>query len=812
MKHWIRVCRHCGAGVVLLWAAFPGVAQTLAPTVAAPAAEEAAAAPADMAAPAARAAKPEAPAADKGAAGLGTADASGLITMTVSDAKIQDVLRSLAAMRPKTNIILAPEVQGNVSFALRDVTWDTALKLIAESQGFVATQEGPNLFRIHKPVTRKKATIEVQILTPEDVEKLSDAQITKMLPPPPPGTARSPEEARKQLLDTVDSYLRRLSVDDQPAADVVKAIARAANLNYSFSPTLQQPAQPSAQQEQKAEGEKPAQPVKTMISLNLEYIAITQALNLVAGQGNLSCEEKNGVWVIQPKPPKQSQQEPLVLETIEVQYIPVDQTLVELCKGLVSKRGSVAAGMNRILIVQDTKSGIEAVKKAVSAMDVPTPQVLIEARFFEINKSDAKHTGIDWNALGAEGVAISTTPLSITKTDTVSRTKTTSLGTSSGSDSTTNTVTTDLATGAVTGTLETVTSSLTGKPGVTEATREHTGQTAKSAILSVSQFSAVLHALLSDTSAKQLSNPKIVVTSEHQATIHIGPQTPIFKSSIDTTSSGSVRTYELDDAFGGETVEELELVPQQGGGRKRRGGKMRKYTTPKGYLDLGTKLTVAPSVKSPEEIYIRVVPELISVTSYESVGTGDSAVRYPVLFTTRVNTEFSIHSGQTIAIGGLVSHRTKTTENKVPLLGEVPGLGRLFRYQGKEREEAETVIFLTVKIVPSEEMSTTGAVPSTAYLVQPEIENIEREDSEGAEYSPERARRKLREIVEQAKRDKWSPAKLRQQLKGILRRTRLTTAADTVELEPPTAAPAAVVPVTPEPAEPTKAAAGPDAE
>ncbi|NOY81889.1 MAG: hypothetical protein GXP31_12910 [Kiritimatiellaeota bacterium] len=811
MKHWIRICWRCWAGMVLLWAVFPGVAQTLAPTVAAPTPADAAAPAADVAAPAAATAKPEAPAKDESAPGLGSKDVSGLITMTVSEAKIQDVLRSLAAMRPKTNIILAPEVQGNVSFALRDVTWDTALKLIAESQGFVVTQEGPNLFRVHKPKAHKKATIEVQILTAEDVGALSDAQIAKMLPPPPPGQARTPEEARKQLLDIVGNYLRRLSVDDQPAAEVVKAIARAANLNYSFSPTLQGANAPGAQQDQKGEGEKsaqPAQPVNVMISLNLEYIAIADALNLVANQGNLSCEEKNGVWVIQPKPPKRNQQEPLVLETIEVQYIPVDQALVELCKGLVSKRGSVAAGMNRILIVQDTKTGIEAVKKAVTAMDVPTPQVLIEARFFEINKSDSKHTGIDWNALGAEGVAISTTPLSITKTDTVSRTKTTSLGTSSGSDSTTNTVSTDLATGAVTGTLETVSSSLTGKPGVTEATRAHTNQTAKSAILNVSQFSAVLHALLSNTSAKQLSNPKIVVTSEHQATIHIGPQTPIFKSSIDTTSSGSVRTYELDEAFGGETVEELELVPQQGG-KKGRGGKMRKYTTPKGYLDLGTKLTVAPSVKSPEEIYIRVVPELISVTSYEAVGTGDSAVRYPVLFTTRVNTEFSIHSGQTIAIGGLVSHRTKTTENKIPLLGDVPGLGRLFRYQGKEKEEAETIIFLTVKIVPSEEMNTTGAVPTTAYLVQSEIERIEREDSEGAEYSQERARQKLREVVEQAKRDKWSPAKLRKQLKSILQRTRFTPAPDTAEALPP---PAVVVPVTPESPEPPTKATGSDAE
>lgn len=786
MKNGTRTTWLRWAGTILVSAALTGSAQGAASAVPRPA---------DAKIPAALA--PTA-AADKG---QGAQDASGLITMTVSDAKIQDVLRSLAAMRPSTNIILAPEVTGNVSFSLRDVTWDTALKLIAESQGFVVTQDGDNLFRVHKPEAHKQAAIEVQILTPEDVEKLTDEQIAKMLAPPPTGQTRTAEDARKQLLASADTYILHLRVDDQSAADVVKAIARAAKLNYSFSPALQQPSapqgeqQPNQQQAKTPPPSQPAAPVNLKISLNLENVAVSEALNLVAEQGGLSCEEKNGVWVIQPKPPKLTKEEPLELETIEVQYIPVDRTLVDLCKGLVSKRGSVAGGMNKILIVQDVASGIEAVKKAVTAMDVPTPQVLIEARFFEINKTNNKHTGIDWNALGAEGIAISATPLSLTKTDTVSRTKTTSLGTTSGSDSTTNTVVTDLATGAVTGTLETVTNSLTNKPGVTDATRAHTGQTAKSAILNVAQFSAVLHALVSDGDAKQLSNPKVVVTSEHQATIHIGPQTPIFKSSVDNNAGGSTRTYELDEAFGGETVEELELAPQAGAGKGGRRGKMGKYTTPKGYLDLGTKLTVAPSVKSEEEIYIRVVPELISVTSYESVGSGDSAVRYPVLFTTRVNTEFSIHTGQTIAIGGLVNHRTKNAENVVPILGNIPGLGRLFRYESKEKEEAETIIFLTVKIVPSDEMTTTGAVPTTAYLVQPEIERIQREDSEGAEYTPERAREKMRQAVEDAKQKKWTPAKLRQRLQDILKHTRHP--ADGAASPDAAAVPEAVVPVQP---------------
>ena len=139
-----------------------------------------------------------------------------------------------------------------------------------------------------------------------------------------------------------------------------------------------------------------------------------------------------------------------------------------------------------------------------------------------------------------------------------------------------------------------------------------------------------------------------------------------------------------------------------------------------------------------------------------------------MLFATRVNTEFTIRSGQTIAIGGLVKETTRESETKVPMLSSIPALGRLFRYDTSEKSQAETIIFLTVKIVPTDEMETTTGIPVRSYLVQPEIERIANEDSEGAEYNPDRARSLLEQMTAESEQKKWSAEKIRRRLREML--------------------------------------------
>jgi Flp pilus assembly secretin CpaC len=232
------------------------------------------------------------------------------------------------------------------------------------------------------------------------------------------------------------------------------------------------------------------------------------------------------------------------------------------------------------------------------------------------------------------------------------------------------------------------------------------------------------------------------VNSDEQATIHIGEQRPIIRSEIDNSGDTPTISYELDGDYGDEEITEVDLG--MGDGPKME----RTYTTNKGYLDLGTKLTVLPSVKTEEEVYLRVVPELMSVraeNNFVTASEGLSAiVSYPTLFRTYVRSQFTLKSGQTVAIGGLVSEDERVEENGIPLLKDIPWIGKwLFTYENTNVTRSETIIFITVKVVSGKELQTVAGVPVRAGLAQEEIDRIHEEDADGAEYNEDRAREAL---------------------------------------------------------------------
>ncbi|MEI8078933.1 MAG: hypothetical protein WCH61_04800, partial [bacterium] len=692
-----------------------------------------------------------------------------LITMTIGDAKIQDVLRTLASMRPGVNIIMGPEVQGLVSFALKDVTWDYALQLVSESNGFRVQRDGENVYRITKPAAASKNEITIDLMTRSDLVGTPPEELVKMVSVGRNGAEVKPEEARAEVFKAPSRFIRILQVENRPAIEVVNALARKANLNFAFSADLN----PVAAAGQPPSGVAGPPMVLPPISVNLKYVSVVDALNLVAAQGGLSCVLQNGVWVVKPLPAQQLQEEPLKLETFEVKFLPLDDELVRIFQGVLSKRGKASRGKNKVLVVQDTSQGLEAVRRTLEAMDRATPQVLIEARFFELQKDSSKRLGIDWAVLGKDGISVNArnlVPFNYTKTISNDNNKVSTAGTNNSSTRTTTTQAGGSATTVTTNGVTTTTADPSIFPGVTETTqtittlpgtisdtlanvagstgssvathtRDDLSQTVRSAILDVGDFSVVLHALYEDSGAKQLSNPKIMVSSDQQATIHIGNQQPIVKSSTSSSNGGNITTFELDPDYGGETTQEEQLTASGETQTKT----ARTYTNRKGYLDLGTRLTVAPSVKTEDQVYIKVVPELTTLLRYESYGQGETAVSYPVLFSTQVRTEFTIRSGQTIAIGGLVNDNEANSLSKVPLLGDIPYLGKwLFSYETKTKSQAETIIFLTVRVVSSKDLTASSGIPIRSYLVQGELERIQAEDASGAEYSLERAKDNLR--------------------------------------------------------------------
>jgi len=651
------------------------------------------------------------------AAAVAPATAGQLVSLSVSEARIQDVLRSLASMRQGVNIIIDPDVTGMVSFKLEDVPWEMALQLITDAHGLAVTKKGDNIYRVHRPEVVEEQDILIELYTRDDIEAMDDVQVAALVT----DIDVEVEDARQTVLATPGMYIKQLAVKNKPAIDVVNALAREAGLNFAFAaetPNLQ--AQQAPDKNDKAKGKGAPAPAGRSeaipISVHLRHISVENALKLISEQGGLLSVKQNGVWVVSRMTPQQRQLEPLKMETFQVNFIPVDAELIKICQTIISERGKVTAGKNKILIVKDVTEGIESVRQALRVMDRPTPQVLIEARFFRITDGSSEDLGIDWSDPLKDGAEFTVTPNPL-QFDYGDQNKA-------------------LDAGAV----------LTGFDLIK----------ARTATLTLPEFSAVLSALHSDTRAKQISNPKLVISSDEQATIHIGLQKPIIKSSIDNSGDVPIQTFELDDNFGGETIQEVVLLP---GTNK---AKTSTYRTPKGYLDLGTKLTVAPSVKTEDEVYVKVVPELVSLDGIERAG----GLEFPRLFVTRVATQFTVKSGQTIAIGGLVDESTDVTETKVPFFGDLPLIGRAFRDKSEVTSQSETVIFLTVKVMAGKELVAEHGVPIRSMLVADELDRINDEDAEGATYSQDRARK----LLNMLKQEEENPAiaRLKQALRDAL--------------------------------------------
>ena len=109
----------------------------------------------------------------------------------------------------------------------------------------------------------------------------------------------------------------------------------------------------------------------------------------------------------------------------------------------------------------------------------------------------------------------------------------------------------------------------------------------------------------------------------------------------------------------------------------------------------GVTLEIQPRVDSRGTIRAQINSEVSSIDSSVSTPSG------PGLRTRKTSTEFNVGSGETIVLSGLLSRETSTDIDKVPLLGDLPVLGALFRSKRFQNKETELVVFVTPSVVDS---------------------------------------------------------------------------------------------------------------
>lgn len=122
------------------------------------------------------------------------------------------------------------------------------------------------------------------------------------------------------------------------------------------------------------------------------------------------------------------------------------------------------------------------------------------------------------------------------------------------------------------------------------------------------------------------------------------------------------------------------------------------------YKNFGVELNITPTVLSPNRISLKVNPIVSEINESPNVQPG---IVNPVVLSERsANTTVELASGQSFILGGLLYEKENTETSKIPLLGDIPMLGALFRSERYQRQETELVIIATAYVVePSREQN-----------------------------------------------------------------------------------------------------------
>src|SRR5262249_32210766 len=112
---------------------------------------------------------------------------------------------------------------------------------------------------------------------------------------------------------------------------------------------------------------------------------------------------------------------------------------------------------------------------------------------------------------------------------------------------------------------------------------------------------------------------------------------------------------------------------------------------------VGVVLNVTPRISPDGKVLMRIQPQVSSLsTSTVSVGSG---INLPIINTQELATTVMAGDGETVVVGGLITKRDEKHENKIPWVGDLPGVGELFRYRTQAKEKHELIVVMTPHVV-----------------------------------------------------------------------------------------------------------------
>ena len=400
--------------------------------------------------------------------------------------------------------------------------------------------------------------------------------------------------------------------------------------------------------------------VQGNVTLRLRNVPWDQALDIVITTKGLDMRQNGNVIIVAPAEEiaaretadLEAQQmiselEPLYSEFLQVNYAKAGDLAALIsgasssCNAMLSVRGSIAVdARTNILLIQDTAESLQDIRRMVRTLDVPIKQVLIESRIVVVNDDFSRDLGIRFGVTAfSENSSDGITVIS---------------GTGIGTDTMIGSVLDNLADPA-NGTIYPVNlPSLSNRYNVNVPISNAAGRFSLAVLESDLLVDLELTALEAEGRGEIISTPRVITANQKEAHIEQGVEIP----------------YQQSSSSGATTVQFKKAVLSLTG---------------------TTQITPDNNIIMDLKVHKDSVGQIIS--------TGGLGGTVPSIDTRAIETQVLVANGQTVVLGGIYETERRETITKVPLLGDIPALGYLFRSKKIVHNKAELLIFVTPRIL-----------------------------------------------------------------------------------------------------------------
>ena len=396
------------------------------------------------------------------------------------------------------------------------------------------------------------------------------------------------------------------------------------------------------------------------VTLRLKDVPWDQALDIILQAKGLGMRKNGNVLLIAPKDEltaKEKQEleskaalqglEPLKSQAFQLNYAKAADIAAQLLSSsggggsaaatrTLSSRGSlIAEPRTNQLFVNDIASKLELIQQLIAKLDIPIRQVLIEARIVEASDTFGRSLGVRLGGSDLRGLRGGDAGYNVGGANRIA------LGGTYNAVSGT--------TGESVSALDTTNTSFVNLPALGQGGYNPS-------TFAISLFSAAanrflnleLSALEADGKGKLVSSPRIVTADQTKALIEQGTEFPYQQATSSGATSVAFRKANL----------KLEVTPQ---------------ITPEGSIILDLDIN--------------------------KDSRGETTAAGIAINTKHIKTQVLVENGGTVVIGGIFELTESNSESKVPLLGDLPGVGNLFKTRTRSSSKSELLVFITPKMI-----------------------------------------------------------------------------------------------------------------